>query len=190
MPTDSSFNNIQYNLQRLFQHILWFLLLALLLVSMAACTRAETGEIRGLERFEDLSTQHVSGPVSYPQTPPVGGPHSPLWQNCGIYDEPIPNEQAVHSLEHGAVWITYLPTLAADEIDRLRQLAREQSHLLLSPYPDLPAPIVASAWGVQLKLDRADDARLSRFIGDFVNNPAAPEPGAPCNNSVGEPILE
>jgi hypothetical protein len=182
MPIDSWFNKF----------LRWpqALILPLLIMGLGACTNAESGELRGMERFDGLSTQHIAGPISYPQAPPPGGPHSPLWQNCGVYDEPIPNEQAVHSLEHGAVWITYRPTLAASEVDRLRQLAHDQSHLLLSPYPDLPAPIVASAWGVQLKLDRADDARLPRFISEFVNHPAAPEPGAPCNNALGEPILE
>lgn len=172
------------------QRLVKGLLLSAVIMLVTACVSADSGEIRGLERFDSLSTEHRSGPISYPQTPPAGGPHSPLWQNCGIYDEPIPNEQAVHSLEHGAVWITYDPTLAATEVERLRQLAGEQSHMLLSPYPDLSAPVVVSAWGVQLKLNAADDVRLPRFINEFRNHAAAPEPGAPCNNGIGEPILD
>jgi hypothetical protein len=144
--------------------------------------------LAGLERFENLSNQHVPGPVAYPQTPPVGGPHNPFWQNCGIYAEPVPNEQAVHSLEHGAVWITYRPDLSSDQIALLRDLVRGNSHALLSPYPDLPAPVVASAWGAQIKLDGAQDPRLPVFLERFINNPDAPEPGVTCADSVGVPL--
>src|SRR3712207_9592687 len=44
--------------------------------------------------------QHTEGSVDYPQSPPVGGEHNPIWQNCGLYEEPVRNETAVHSLEH------------------------------------------------------------------------------------------
>jgi hypothetical protein len=145
-------------------------------------------DLAGLERFENLPTDHISGPVQYPQIPPAGGPHNPFWQNCGIYAEPVPNEQAVHSLEHGAVWITYRPDLPADQVDLLRALVRGNSHALLSPYLDLPTPVVASAWGAQIKLDSADDPRLAVFLSRFINNPEAPEPGAPCADSVGTPL--
>src|SRR5215212_3432936 len=73
------------------------------------------GEPAGTKTYTDLPRSHVDGPVEYPQTPPVGGNHSPVWQNCHYYDTSVPNERAVHSLEHGAVWITYSPdTSAAD----------------------------------------------------------------------------
>ena len=67
--------------------------------------------------------QHTEGNVDYAQTPPAGGPHDPVWQNCGFYTEPVRDENAVHSLEHGAVWITYLPSLPQDQVDRLRNLS-------------------------------------------------------------------
>jgi hypothetical protein len=173
-----------------------FVLLAALIWLLAACQPTPTPEaltrapeaLTGLERFENLAGDHVSGPVSYPQTPPVGGPHNPFWQNCGIYAEPVPNEQAVHSLEHGAVWITYRPDLATDQVDLLRDLVRGNDHALLSPYPDLPAAVVASAWGAPIKLDGAEDPRLPVFFNRFLNNPEAPEPGASCADSVGAPI--
>jgi hypothetical protein len=129
--------------------------------------------------------QHVAGRISYRETPPLGGAHNVVWQNCGIYATPIHDEHAVHALEHGAVWITYRPDLPADQVQRLRSLASDD-YMLLSPYTGLPAPVVASAWNNQVKLDGADDPRLAGFIARFKNNPSTtPEFGAPCVGGTG-----
>ena len=131
--------------------------------------------------------QHTDGVVDYAQTPPVGGEHNPVWQNCGFYDEPVTDENAVHSLEHGAVWITYSPDLPQDQVDTLRDLAHSQTYVLVSPYPDLPSPVVASAWGKQLSLESADDPDLERFVRAYRQGPQTPERGAVCTNGIGQP---
>ncbi len=140
----------------------------------------QSTNIEGIQTFTGLSRDHVDTPVTYAQIPPVGGAHNPAPQKCDVYTEPVPNERAVHSLEHGAVWITYQPDLAADQVDQLRNLVRGQSYLLLSPYPGLPSPVVANAWGIQLKLDSASDPRLPQFIKEYKQGPQTPEPGATC----------
>jgi hypothetical protein len=123
---------------------------------------------------------HVAGPIDYMESPPVGGPHNVVWQNCGVYDVAIHNEHAVHSLEHGAVWITYRPDLPPDQVQSLRNTASDD-FMLLSPYPGLASPVVASAWNHQIRLDSAADSRLQPFIDQYKNNPATtPEFGAPC----------
>ena len=63
---------------------------------------------------------HVTTAVSYEQTPPAGGEHAPVWLNCGTYVKPVPNENAVHAMEHGAVWVTYRPDLPAAQVEQLR----------------------------------------------------------------------
>ena len=146
--------------------------------------------IEGVQTFGNLARDHVDGRVDYPQTPPVGGPHSSVWLNCGIYDKPAPNENAVHSLEHGAVWITYQPELPAADVQTLRGDARGHAYVILSPYPNLPAPVVASAWGVQLRLSGASDPRLAEFIKYYEQGPQNPEPGAACSGGRGVPIAE
>lgn len=85
----------------------------------------------GVESFSTLSRNHTTNPVSYPQSPPVGGDHNPVWQNCGFYDKPIQNENGVHSLEHGAVWITYQPDLPSEQVDTLRKLAQSQERAMI-----------------------------------------------------------
>src|SRR4051812_41241578 len=100
------------------------------------------GEPQGTLTFTDLARNHVDTPVEYPQSPPVGGNHNPVWQNCEYYDTAVPNERAVHSLEHGAVWITYAPGTSQADRDVLKALAGTGDHILVSEYPGLPSPIV------------------------------------------------
>ena len=162
-------------------------MLILVAVLVRINSTGQVGAIEGVQTFPNLDRSHTTESVNYAQTPPVGGAHSAAWQNCGVYTTPIPNENAVHSLEHGVIWITYQPDLAESELQKLQTLTRQSSHRLLSPYPELTSPIVASAWGYQLTLDSADDPRLADFIQKYEQNPFGPEPGAPCTGGVGQP---
>lgn len=148
-------------------------------------TAAAERPIDGVTEFESPAGLHTTEPVAYEMTPPAGGEHHPTWQNCGFYDAPVVDEHAVHSLEHGAVWITYDPALPAADVQRLRDLADGESYLLVSPYEGLSAPVVASAWGAQVELDGVDDGRLEPFVLRYVRGPQTPEPGAACHGGVG-----
>lgn len=123
--------------------------------------------------------EHTTDPVEYTESPPVGGQHDPIPQTCGFYDQEISSEKAVHSLEHGAVWITYDPALSDGDVNTLKSRLTE-NYTLLSPYPDQSAPVVASAWNNQLALDGVDDPRLDDFVTEFRQGPQTPEPGAAC----------
>lgn len=150
--------------------------------------RGQSADLSAVQSFPKPEAGHQEGTVAYAQNPPAGGPHNPVWQNCGIYDQPVVNENAVHSQEHGAVWVTYRPDLSAEELEALRAQTRGKRYTLLSPYPDLPAPIVASAWGVQLQLDGPNDPRLAAFITSYAQGSQAPEPGAACHSGTGVPM--
>ena len=143
--------------------------------------------LTGLATYPGLARDHVTGAVAYPQTPPVGGNHSGTWQNCGVYAAPVPNEEAVHSLEHGAMWITYRPDLATSDLATLLADVSGEPYALVSPYPGLSSPVVASAWGVQLKLTSTSDPRLKTFINTYKSGSKAPEPGGECTGGTGTP---
>jgi hypothetical protein len=145
---------------------------------------AASKPIPGVKSFPGLTRKHTSAQVNYPQNPPVGGDHSPEFINCGIYTHPINKWEAVHSLEHGAVWVTYKPDLPGKEITALAKEASSRSYELLSPYPGLPSPIVASAWGLQLELQSAADPRLPIFLQKYLQGPQTPEPGAACSGGI------
>lgn len=147
-----------------------------------------TPSIAGVQTFTNLSHEHIAGPVRYPQHPPVGGPHWPPrtkdvlgWQACAAYDAPVVDEFAVHSLEHGAVWLSYRPDLPADQVATLRSLIGiRPEHVLVSPYPGQAAPVVATAWGLQLAVDSGSDPRLIEFTRSFAGGGQGGELGADC----------
>jgi hypothetical protein len=150
-------------------------------------TRSSSADasIAGVVTKDDLGRDHTTGAVKYDDAPPMGGDHNPVWQNCDgrVYDAPLRNENAVHSLEHGAVWITYRPGLAAAQLDALKAKVSGTDYTMLSPYPPQDAPVKLTAWGHQLKLDDASDARVDEFLRAYVKGPQTPEPGAACDGA-------
>lgn len=150
----------------------------------ASVEAAAAAPIEGVQEYPDLPRSHVAQPVAYEQVPPVGGDHAPVWTNCAAYEQPTTAEQSVHSLEHGAVWVTYRPDLPADQVTALTALTEGQDYALLSPFEGLPSPVVASAWGVQLAVDDAGDPRLEPFLTKYLEGEQTPEPGAACFGGV------
>ncbi|MGQ4619931.1 DUF3105 domain-containing protein [Nocardia sp. R7R-8] len=123
--------------------------------------------------------------VAYDQSPPFGGPHDQSWATCTgvVYNKPIRVENAVHSLEHGAVWITYNPDkVNADGIATLKAKVEGKPYTMMSPYPGLDTAVSVQSWGHQLKLDSPDDKRVGQFITALrLNNYTYPEVGADCS---------
>ena len=100
---------------------------AIIAVAVVASSGGGSGALpKGTAVFPETDHQHVTGTVHYNRNPPAGGPHNPVWLHCGVYTQPVANENAVHSLEHGAVWITYRPTLSSAGINHLQQFV--ESH--------------------------------------------------------------
>jgi hypothetical protein len=144
--------------------------------------------IKGVTFKQEPNRQHLTGHIKYDSTPPVGGNHNPFWADCTgtVYPIAIANENAVHMLEHGAVWITYnAKTLPASGVAELKKYVSGQDRMAMSPYPNLKTPISLQAWGYQLFLKSASDPRIAKFIADLRYNPVTtPEYGATCSNSA------
>ncbi|ORT60379.1 DUF3105 domain-containing protein [Streptomyces sp. CB03238] len=135
-----------------------------------------------------LGRNHVTTPVTYPMKPPVGGDHDQVWMNCdrNVYKKPVPEKHAVHSLEHGAVWVTYNDKAPAAEVKKLEEKVGKTSYSFISPVKDQAGAIMLSAWGKQVTVDGADDPRVDAFFTKYVQGPQTPEPGAACTNGLGE----
>jgi hypothetical protein len=133
---------------------------------------------------------HTEGVVDYDLRPPTGGMHNPVWWNCGFYDEPIPDEHAVHDLEHGVVWLAYAEDLSDADVEIIHDLVRANDKVLATPYPGLKPDeaVVATAWARQLRLDSVDDPRLAEFVDQYQDGSQGPERGASCEGALGEPL--
>ena len=143
--------------------------------------------IEGVEYLTITSRGHTEEDLDYPTVPPAGGDHLGIWHNCGKYVVELLDEAAVHSLEHGVVWITYLPDLSLTQIQKLDGLLEGNQRFLMSPYSNQPASIVLTAWGRRLEIEDASDPRIPAFIEAFTDSSSSPEPGVTCNGGLGIP---
>ena len=183
------------------------LLLASALIGIIVYAVLNTGSgVRDLLREEDASfpeltvedepnRDHVAGSVDYegyPERPPVGGEHNGVPQQCAVYTEQIPAEHAVHSLEHGATWVTYSPDLPEDQVEELAELVEGNPYRMLSPLEGQESPIVVTAWGRQLEIESTEDDDLERFLRTYTDGRQTPEKGAVCagNSSTGTAPVE
>ncbi|GJM41847.1 MAG: hypothetical protein DHS20C20_21290 [Ardenticatenaceae bacterium] len=151
--------------------------------------RATRPEVEGVTVVDTaVANQHDDTlDIPFGGLPPMGGPHAPVWQNCGIYNTPVAGQFAIHSMEHGAVWITYDPDLSANEVVALQAIASGDPYMLLNPYPDQASPIVLTVWDRQLTVDSVEDPRIDEFI-DRYQQVRGPESGSSCAGGVGTPI--
>ena len=145
------------------------------------------GDLSAVQRYDYAAGQeHVTTSVDYSESPPVGGPHAAVWADCTgtVYDVDIRHENAVHSLEHGAVWVTYDPDrLSGDDVAALADLVEGVPYRMLSPYAGLGSAVSIQAWNHKLTADSAHDPQLAAFAEEYTqNDDTTPEPGATCEN--------
>ncbi|MER5380494.1 DUF3105 domain-containing protein [Streptomyces sp. NBC_00647] len=135
-----------------------------------------------------LARNHVTKTVSYPMEPPVGGDHNQVWMNCNgdVYSKAVDNMNAVHSLEHGAVWITYNGKAPDADVKALAAKVKKTPYTLMSPVEDQKDPIMMSAWGKQRTVTGASDKNVDAFLSEFVQGKQTPEPGAACTNGLAQ----
>jgi len=169
--------------------------LALIGVAIIACVAVAVPmlvdeanvDLTDVRSYDGLVVDHTTADVDYPQSPAVGGAHDPTWLDCGVYDEPVREENAVHDLEHGAVWLSYDPDLADGDVAHLAD--RLPQNGIMAPYPGLSAPVVVTVWGRQLSLDGAGDRRLELFLQRYGGGETAPEAFASCAGGVRDPAV-
>jgi hypothetical protein len=128
---------------------------------------------------------HVPGLVKYDESPPIGGDHSQFWANCTgvVYGTQLANENAVHMLEHGAVWITYNPKqITGAKLATLKKYVSGVDRMAMSPYAGLKTPISLQAWGYQLFLSNPSDPRIAQFIKTLRYNSKTTPENASCSD--------
>ena len=107
--------------------------------------------------------------VPYNSNPPTSGDHYPNPANWGVYKTTLPDEQVVHNLEHGGIWISYKANVDADTVAKLEDFAKRYQLVVVEPRDADDTPIAFSSWGYLEKFDHYDEASMVKFIEDHYN---------------------
>jgi hypothetical protein len=135
-------------------------------------------------------------PYRYTDTPATSGYHdpSPLPDEPKVYDTQPPETRAVHSLEHGAIFVYYLPEgdggIPQAVVDRLATIARGDRATFLAPYATLTPDraLTLTAWNRRQSCPAGNDLSpdaaatiVNGFVTAFECTGNAPEPrNSPC----------
>lgn len=132
------------------------------------------GELIPLQISEPHLEPGQAAPA-YNTDPPTSGIHAEFLPGFKVHSVPITKELQLHALEDGGVAINYQPNLDKASVDMLATLATSYvqrtgggGHVLMVPYPDLSHPIVLTAWRRIDRLDAFDEARIRRFVDEYV----------------------
>jgi len=136
---------------------------------------APMGDAYPIEGREHIQIGAAHDP--YHSNPPTSGPHYEKPADFGIYDRELPDEQLVHNLEHGGIWISYA-NLSAGEIKQLSSLAKSYPQtVIMTPRAKNESRIALASWGMLLKLEKIDEKVIQNFIRGNKNH--SPEPIVP-----------
>ena len=138
----------------------------------------ESSYLQG-EDIPKLEAGHINqGEIvtTYNSNPPTSGPHLGNLQPCDFYNEEVPDEAVVHTLEHGAIWVTYKDKSLEGSMRSLFE--KESAKVIISPRSANDSAVAVASWGRLLKLDEFDENQILDFIDSNRNN--SPEPLAPC----------
>jgi hypothetical protein len=118
------------------------------------------------ERLDPGSGVHLLPGAEQPDylsDPPTSGPHLSGRAPTGVHTDALDRPTQVLVLESGGVLVQHRD-LPAPEVEALEALAGDR--VVVAPNPDLPAPIVATAWLVKQTCREVDLGRLRRFADD------------------------
>lgn len=124
------------------------------------------------EAIDAASSLHLlpgAAEPTYRSDPPTSGPHLSGPAPSGALDTPIDRPTQVQVLEQGGVVIQYRD-LEPAAVDHLEALAGDS--VVVAPNPELPAPVVATAWATKRSCDGVDLEALGAFIAEH-RRPAA-----------------
>lgn len=151
----------------------WIGALGFLIIGVIFWGTQNTPEYEELgEKIPIMGKNHINpgdAHEPYNSNPPTSGPHAESLK-WGIYEQEIADENVIHNLEHGGIWITYQDKNNQDLKNKLEALAKQyQSKILLSPRAKNDSPIALSAWGRLLKLTNFDEIKIKKFIRQYKN---------------------
>ncbi len=130
------------------------------------------------EAFPILGQEHVAVGATHPaynSNPPTSGWHYSEPATWGVHQDELPDEQLIHNLEHGGIWISY-SGIDDSTKSALEKMGKSQSKVVVEPRAKNDSPIVLASWGRLLKMDKFDEQLILNFIK--ANRNQSPEPFA------------
>jgi len=129
--------------------------------------------VEGTVDYAIVSRDHITQGAAgsgYNSNPPSSGPHWPMAAKNGVYDKELPDEQLIHNLEHGHIWISYKPNTADEVKSKLREIVEKDSwKVVLGPRDKNDSQIALVAWGRVLAMDEPDYVKVEEFIKTYRN---------------------
>ena len=120
-------------------------------------------------KIEGVNHIRPGGTTTYNTNPPTSGPH---WANAADWkfsDEELADEQLVHNLEHGGIWITY-KDLDEGSINTLKNIAKNNRNSVVITRRDKNDDlIVVVSWGRMMKLTEVDETLIQKYIDTYIN---------------------
>src|SRR3989344_5631667 len=81
----------------------------------------------------------------YTSNPPTSGPHYNQTARSGFRNEVISDQNIIHNLEHGDIWIAYHPRIAEEVVEELKQFGAAK--VIITPRETNETDIALAAWG-------------------------------------------
>lgn len=129
------------------------------------------------EIFPILGQTHIEvGAIhpAYNSNPPTSGSHYAQPADWGVYQKELPDEQLIHNLEHGGIWISYKYIDEKTKSDLEAIGKRYPGSVIVTPRSANDAKIVLASWGRLEKLESFDETKIVDFIK--ANKNKSPEP--------------
>jgi hypothetical protein len=135
---------------------------AITALRQAGCTY-QNPKSQGRDHVEELPADYRPN-----STPRSSGPHSNQTIIYGSYTDTVPELNAVHNLEHGAVIIWYGPDVSESTINQINDFyEQDPDGLIVSQHPQLGDEIALVAWTHVARCPSFDENAASRFIDRF-----------------------
>ena len=129
--------------------------------------------------FPTQGRDHIavgSSHSAYNSNPPTSGSHYADEAQWGAHEQELPDEQLIHNLEHGGIWISY-KDIDQSTKTKIEILAKQYpDKIIVTPRANNDAKIAVASWTRLLKLDQFDEGKIVDFIK--ANKNKSPEPNA------------
>ncbi|MCH7756764.1 DUF3105 domain-containing protein [Patescibacteria group bacterium] len=128
------------------------------------------------QAFKIQGREHIAVGEEHPpysSNPPSSGWHYGQTVQAGFYDvgETVPDENVIHNLEHGDIWVAYLPIISEEARGKLREFAAGK--VIITPRETNDFDVALVAWGrvdsFNLEEGGVQGQRIEDFITRYAN---------------------